>query len=111
MASMFGFKSRGPARDRETDTLRHDRLAKLLDQVAAEIAAEREGLEARYNAASTNAAFLVEATENDAAPAHASARVNELTASILNCERRISVLARQLALMKQFRELLTGFLD
>ena len=69
------------------------------------------GLEDRYNAASTNAAFLVEATENDAAPARASARVNELTASILNCERRIAVLARQLTLMKQFRELLTDFVD
>ena len=104
MVSMFSFRSRGPSRDRETDTLR-------LDQVAAEIAAERKGLEDRYNAASTNAAFLIEATENDAAPVRASARVNELTASILNCERRIAVLARQLTLMKQFRELLTDFPD
>ena len=103
MASIFGFRSRDPARDRQADLSPFDRLAKLLDQIAAEIQVEKTGLENRYRTKATNAAFLVEAMENGSASASRSSDVSELTNSILNCERRIAELARQNSLMKELR--------
>lgn len=103
MASLFGFRSRDPARDKQTDLARFDRLAKLLDQITAEIAAEKTGLEARYRSKSTNAAFLVESMENGSASARKLSEVGELTKSILNCEQRIAELVRQTSRMKELR--------
>lgn len=111
MASIFGFRSRDPARDRQTDISRLDRLAKLLDQIAAEVEAEKNGLENRYRTKATNAAFLVEAMENGAASSSRSSEVSELTKSILNYERRIAALARQNELMKDLRHLLDAIFD
>lgn len=111
MVSIFGFRSRDPARDRQTDISRLDRLAKLLDQIAAEVEAEKNGLENRYRTKATNAAFLVEAMENGAASSSRSAEVSELTESILNCERRIAALARQNELMKDLRHSLDAIFD
>ncbi|TIT21925.1 MAG: hypothetical protein E5W70_14845 [Mesorhizobium sp.] len=103
MASIFRFRSRDPARDTQTDTSRLDRLAKLLDQIAAEVEAEKSGLENRYRTTATNAAFLVEAMENGAVSSRRSSEVGELTRSILNCERRIAALSRQMQMMKDLR--------
>jgi hypothetical protein len=103
MASIFGFRSRDPARDRQADVSRLDRLAKLFEQIAAEIEAERVGLENRYRTTSTNAAFLVEAMENGSASDRRSSEVSALTTSILNCERRIAALSRQAGMMKELR--------
>jgi hypothetical protein len=111
MASIFGFRTRDPARDRQTDISRLDRLARLLDQIAAEVEAEKNGLENRYRAKATNAAFLVEAIENGAASSSRSAEVSELTKSILNYERRIAALARQNELMKDLRHSLDAIFD
>jgi hypothetical protein len=111
MASIFGFRSRDPARDRQTDLSRFDRLAKLLDQIAAEIETEKTGLENRYRSKATNAAFLVEAMENGSASAARSSEVSELTNSILNCERRIAALARQNSTMKELRHSLDAIVD
>ncbi|RWP06139.1 hypothetical protein [Mesorhizobium sp.] len=111
MASIFGFRSRDPARDRQTDISRLDRLAKLLDQIAAEIEAEKNGLENRYRTKATSAAFLVEAMENGAASSSRSSEVGELTKSILNYERRIAALARQNELMKGLRHSLDAIFD
>ena len=68
---------------------------------------ERSGLERRYGSATTDAAFLVEAIENDGAPERSGDRVEELTASILNCERRLEFLARQAAVLNKLRGTLT----
>jgi small-conductance mechanosensitive channel len=111
MAPIFGFRSRDPARDRQTDISRLDRLAKLLDQIAAEVEAEKNGLENRYRTKATNAAFLVEAMENGAASSSRSSEVSELTKSILNYERRIAALARQNELMKDLRHSLDAIFD
>jgi hypothetical protein len=111
MASIFGFRSRDPARDRQTDLQRFDRLAKLLDQIASEIEVEKAGLENRYRSNATNAAFLVEAMENGSASTSKSSEVSELTKSILNCERRIAALARHNSLMKELRHSLDAIVD
>ncbi|MEI8717694.1 hypothetical protein [Mesorhizobium sp. ISC11] len=111
MASIFGFRSRDPARDRQADVSRLDRLAKLFEQIAAEIEAERTGLENRYRTTSTNAAFLVEAMENGSASDKRSSEVSALTQSILNCERRIAALSRQDGMMKDLRHSLNMVFD
>ncbi|RWC31874.1 hypothetical protein [Mesorhizobium sp.] len=111
MASIFGFRSRDPARDRQTDVSRLDRLAKLFEQIAAEIEAERAGLENRYRTTATNAAFLVEAMENGSASDKRSSEVSALTQSILNCERRIAALSRQDGMMKELRHSLDMVFD
>ncbi|MET2829094.1 hypothetical protein [Mesorhizobium shangrilense] len=110
MASIFGFRSRNPARDRQTDISRLDRLAKLFDQISAEVEAEKSGLENRYRTKATNAAFLVEAMENGSASGRSS-EISELTKSILNCERRIAVLSQQHLLMKELRPSLDAMFD
>lgn len=111
MASIFGFRSRNPARDVQTDIARFDRLAKLFDQIAAEIDAEKSGLENRYRTKATNAAFLVEEMENGVASANRSSEVGALTNSILNCERRIAALSHQNILLKQLRHSLDTVID
>ncbi|PBB27026.1 MULTISPECIES: hypothetical protein [unclassified Mesorhizobium] len=111
MASIFGFRSRDPARDRQADIARLDRLAKLFEQISAEIAAEKTGLESRYRKTATNAAFLVEAMENGSASEKRSSEVSALTQSILNCERRIAALSRQHSLMKELRHSLDMVFD
>ena len=111
MASIFGFRSRDPARDKQTDLARFDRLAKLLDQIAAEIAAEKTGLENRYRSKSTNAAFLVESMENGSASASKRSEVGNLTKSILNCEQRIAELVRQTSRMKELRHSLDAIVE
>lgn len=111
MASIFGFRSRDPARDKQTDLARFDRLAKLLDQITAEIAAEKTGLENRYRSKSTNAAFLVESMENGSASASKRSEVGNLTKSILNCEQRIAELVRQTSRMKELRHSLDAIVE
>ncbi|RUU06925.1 hypothetical protein EOD23_11950 [Mesorhizobium sp. USDA-HM6] len=111
MASIFGFRSRDPARDRQTDLQRFDRLAKLFDQIGAEIEAEKTGLENRYRSTTANAAFLVEAMENGSASTDKSSDVSAMTGAILNYERRIAELARQKGLMKELRHSLDAIVD
>ncbi|QPC89322.1 hypothetical protein [Mesorhizobium sp. INR15] len=111
MASIFGFKSRNPARDRQTDVSRLDRLAKLFEQIGAEIEAERGGLENRYRTKATNAAFLVEEMENGSASDRRLSEVTSLTKSILNCEQRIAALSRQNGLIKELRHSLDMVFD
>jgi len=111
MASIFGFRSRDPARDRQTDLQRFDRLAKLFDQISAEIEAEKTGLESRYKSTAANAAFLVEAMENGSASASKGSDVNAMTNSILNCERRIAELVRQKSLVKELRHSLDAIVE
>ena len=111
MASIFGFRSRDPARDRQTDLQRFDRLAKLFDQIAAEIEVEKAGLENRYKSTAANAAFLVEAMENGSASTSKGSDVSAMTNSILNCERRIAELARQKGLMKELRHSLDAIVE
>ena len=95
----------------EIRVARFDRLAKLLDQITAEIAAEKTGLENRYRSKSTNAAFLVESMENGSASASRMSEVGELTKSILNCEQRIAELVRQTSRMKELRHSLDAIVD
>jgi hypothetical protein len=106
--ALFGFRTRSPERDSATDARRFDRLARLLNELTDEITTERSGLERRYRSSTTDAAFLVEAIENDSASERVDGRVEALTASIMHCERRLELLARQASVLNEFRRVLTG---
>lgn len=105
--ALLSFRTRSTERDDATDARRFDRLARLLNELTDEISVERAGLERRYRSATTDAAFLVEAIENDGVSDRSQGRVDELTASILNCERRLEILSRQAAVLNEFRRTLT----
>jgi hypothetical protein len=104
---ILNFRTRSPERDDATDARRFDRLARLLNELTDEISVERSGLERRYRSATTDAAFLVEAMENDGATERSNARVEDLTASIMNCERRLETLSHQASVLNEFRRFLT----
>lgn len=101
MASIAGFRTRAPARDLATDAGRQERMKALVEQIAAEIEQERTGLEQRYRSEVLDAGFLVEAMENDEVSDGSSARFEELTCSILSCERRLAKLSRQSELINE----------
>jgi hypothetical protein len=106
--AIFNFRTRSPERDEATDARRFDRLARLLNELTDEISVEKSGLERRYRAATTDAAFLVEAIENDSVSGRSQDRVEELTSSILNCERRLDLLSRQASVLNEFRKTLSS---
>lgn len=105
--SLFNFRTRSSARDEATDARRFDRLTRLLNELTDEISVERAGLERRYKSATTDAAFLVEAMQNEDASERSRARVDVLTASILGCESRLTDLSRQQAVLNDLRMSLT----
>jgi hypothetical protein len=105
--AIFNFRTRSPERDKATDARRFDRLARLLNELTDEISVEKSGLERRYRSATTDAAFLVEAIENDGVSDRSNDRVEHLTASIINCERRLEFLTRQATVLNEFRAALT----
>lgn len=107
--SVFGFRTRHPDRDRQTDA---DRLQRVLDTLAAislEIERERAGLEKRYGTVSADAAFLLEAIENEEGPRRDSARIGELTDNLQACERRMAALGKQLLFMEECRRSVERF--
>lgn len=105
--AIFNFRTRSSERDEATDARRFDRLARLLNELTDEVSVERSGLERRYRAATTDAAFLVEAIENDGVSDRSQDRVEELTASILSCERRLDLLSHQASVLNELRKTLS----
>ncbi len=105
--SIFGFRTRSSERDDATDARRFDRLARVLNELTDEISVEKSGLERRYASATADAAFLVEAMENDSVSTRSKTRVDQLTASILSCERRLELLAHQVSVLNGLRRSLT----
>lgn len=111
MASISGFRTRSPERDRETDIGRVARMTTFLSQIAAEIEVEKAGLEARYRDEVSDAGFLLAAMENEEASTRSAARAEALTSSIMRCERRLETLARQAELMRDMVRFLDRFVE
>jgi hypothetical protein len=109
MASISGFRTRSPERDRETDLGRLSRMTSFLGQLAGEIEAERAGLETRYRNEVSDAGFLLGAIENDEVSARSTARAEALTTSIMRGERRLETLARQADLMREIVQFVERF--
>lgn len=99
----FYFKTRSPHRDIETDRARFAGLCALLDRLAGEIEAESAGLQARYRRVTDNAAFLQEEFESGQAEAM-TARIDELTASLMQCSNRLQTLAEQADFIRRLRQ-------
>ncbi|MBT1158851.1 hypothetical protein J1C56_25070 [Aminobacter anthyllidis] len=111
MASIFAFRTRSPDRDRATDKVRFDQLARSLDQLSSEIAAERTGIRKRYEAVSANAAFLVEAMDNSEVSQRRATEMDQLTETLKTCLRRIEALGRQTEFVAELRHVLDTFVD
>jgi acetolactate synthase regulatory subunit len=105
--AFFGFRVRNPGRDSETDKRRTDRLLRIVSDITDEISAERQGLQRRYHTAATDAGFAVEAMNN--ATSGTDDRVEELSATIMSCERRIAQLTRQLEEIADIRSRIEAF--
>jgi hypothetical protein len=106
-----GFRTRSPNRDHETDKGRLSRMTAFLEQIAAEITKEQAGLSARYRDEVSDAGFLMAAMENDEVSGRSKSRAEELTRSIMGCERRLETLSRQAALMRDMTRFLDRFLE
>ena len=91
--SLPGFRTRNPLRDHETDLARFNRLISLLERMDDDIAKERTGMQARYQATESSAAFAMESLENgDGAD-------DDLTLALQRYHARIGMLDRQIAFM------------
>lgn len=88
------FRTRDPQRDRETDLNRLDRLIGLLQQLQAEVDAERSGLESRYSDAQSAAAYALDAFENGDGD-DLAARADELSGHMRRYRERIEILGEQ----------------
>lgn len=109
MASIFAFKTRHPDRDRQTDGVRFEELMRTLSQLAGEIDAEKTGIRNRYEAVSANAAFLVEAMDNEAVSSRRATEMDQLTEALKNCLRRVETLSRQGEFVAEMRRMVHGF--
>ena len=98
---MLGFRTRNPLRDRQTDETRLERLRRTLTEIADELEKEKAGFQARYERASTDAAFSQQALEDGRSDELISVRIDELTVSLITYSNRIAALDRQLAFMAQ----------
>lgn len=101
--SIFGFKARGADRDRETDAQRFETLCRTIDDLSRQVASERDGLTKRLEKVRTDAAFTLQALEDDP-ESGLSARVDELMGSLQQCERRLDKLQAHFGFLAELRE-------
>lgn len=101
------FRTRHPDRNRRTDADRRKRLCAAIDAMQTEIRFELNGIRRRYEATSTNAAFLFDAIENG--ESDSETRLDELSASMKAYEARVGELAGQIAFLSGLREAAAGF--
>jgi hypothetical protein len=106
---MLGFRIRSPDRDRQTDTARMQKLRQVLLDLGAELASEKAGFQNRYEAASADAAFSQQVYEDGRGNTEISARVDDLTSSLINYSRRIAALDRQNAFVDEMLVRLDAF--
>lgn len=104
------FLTRHPDRDRDTDRRRLSRLRSAVAEVLRDVAAERDGFEARYRKASADAAFSQDRLD-DGGPSDAlSARVTDLTRALIRYRDRISQLDRQIVYLESLQDNVDSFI-
>jgi hypothetical protein len=99
---LFGFRVRDPQRDRATDFKRIHRLSAGLAELLDGIEAESAGLRDRRQRAADDAAFSLEALENDGKRGMSS-RLNELTGMMTRHSGLIASLKNQMAFINDLR--------
>lgn len=102
------FRARSAERDRANDEARRAKLVDLIDKLIAEVDSEREGLRKRYQANVVDASFALEAAEMSDT---ANARLSELEAAVIYCERRVKMLDTQLDALRKVRVEATSILS
>lgn len=107
--SVFGFKTRNPSRDSQTDAARFQRIEEVLNGISEEMQRERAGLEKRYGAVAADAAFLSEALENE--PEKDASRIAELTDALRSCEKRTAALKKQMLFVEDCRRIVSQFAE
>src|SRR5262249_40577298 len=91
------FRTRSRQRDRETDFDRLRRLQLSLGDIRKEMERERNGLRARYEKVTTNAASsLLAMEEDDSGGAGVTARIGDMTDTLIRCARRMASLESQI---------------
>lgn len=99
--ALFRFRTRNPDRDRETDESRQRRLRQFLDELRSEIQRERNGLKERYEKITADAAFSQQALEDNRTATATSAKIDEMTESMIGYTKRIGLLEQQISFMNQ----------
>lgn len=108
--TIFGFTTRAPRRDRESDSARFQRLLKTITEVLREMERESAGLQARYRKATDDAAFSFQALENGDSRGM-SLRVEELTGAMARYEARVASLRKQIEFMNTWHDAVASYLD
>ncbi len=98
--SILSFRMRSPLRDAETDRSRSERLIRFINEIAAEVTAERSGLAVRYREACISAGFASDAAGTTVS-VEREERLAELSATIIACERRLTTLGHHLQLLAE----------
>jgi hypothetical protein len=99
--ALFRFRTRSPDRDREMDEARSQRLRQFLDALRSEIQREREGLKARYEKITADAAFSQQALEDNRAATDVSSKIDQMTEAMVGYTKRIALLEQQISLMNK----------
>lgn len=99
--ALFRFQTRNPNRDRETDVDRMQRLHRMLGDLRAEMERERNGLRDRYEKVAADAAFSQQALENDRVGASMSAKIDDMTDTMIRYRARIQSLEKQIGFVTE----------
>ncbi|WP_026481523.1 hypothetical protein [Ahrensia sp. 13_GOM-1096m] len=89
------FGVRNLQRDQQSDSVRKLRLEKALNAFSDEVRNEANGLKNRLATDTNDAAFLMDAIDNDEASDAEMLRMSELESSVIYARERIRLLARQ----------------
>ena len=100
--ALFAFIGRNDDRDRQADIKRLRRLSDVLSDLIAQIDGEQAGLAARYQNVADNAAFSLEALENDCGKV-TFGKVTELTNSMVRCNARLAFLHQEMKFIDSLR--------
>lgn len=107
---MARFQIRSPIRDRWKDFLRMQKLIVSLNAMAGELAKEKTGLQKRYEAASADAAFSMDAIDSGNAAMDLSQRVDGLSDALVRYSKRITELDAQIAFVDDLNRTVETFL-
>ena len=100
------FRTRAPERDRESDVMNVQRVAKAIDQTITSFTTEREGLSQRLADVTSRAAIVAGNGADDylTRETAVSDRLTELDTEVKNAQRRISQLAHNISQFEFLRE-------
>jgi hypothetical protein len=106
---MARFSIRSPIRDRWKDFLRMQKLLVSLENMTGELEKEKTGLQKRYEAASADAAFSMDALDAGSTARDLSNRVDGLSDTLVRYSRRITELDAQTAFVAELQHRVEAF--